>query len=313
MAFSQVNLYQFSVLEIATSIPALVITGFTVLFVIYRLGFCRSSQSQRTNHVVILPNSSPNSRPMPPNINKAEEFSNCTSPGCVRCRNYRNLTDNLEQKLSDYKCRTSSTTETSESPTSFSKRNQQPGLERLTNSIEMVSLTSAVSTLNKSPSEEPKQYPTVFKLYNLTAKPWYDRNDMFKNNIKMLEDSFTTIWNEFSLVYEGFLSGNNQGWFSNTVPTGMWSVFHLYNQGVRVDSNCSKCPETARILETMDSFMSSVAFGNATFSVLQAGTWISAHYGPCNLRVRCHLGVYFWFSEVSLSLKALFICSGFSQ
>lgn len=291
MTFPQVNLYQFSVLEIATSIPALVITLFTVLFVIYRLGYVRSSQQaqrQRTNHVAILQNSSPNSRPKSPNN---EEFSNCTSPACVRCRNYRDLTDNLEQKLFDYNEIKGTSSNGHNESSSSSKCNQQTGLERLTNSIKLVSLTSEVSKQNKSPSEKPKQYPTVFKLHNLPAKPWYDRNDMCKNDIKILEDSFTTIWNEFSLVYEEFLSGNNQGWFSNTVPTGMWSVFHLYNQGVRVDSNCSRCPETTRILETMDSFMSGVAFGNATFSVLQAGTWISAHYGPCNLRVRCHLGV----------------------
>ena len=80
-----------------------------------------------------------------------------------------------------------------------------------------------------------------------------------------------------------------QGWKTNTIPTGEWRVFHFFDQGNRVETNCIQCPQTVQLLQSISSFMKGSAFGNAMFSVLEPNSHIEIHTGPCNFRLRCHL------------------------
>lgn len=59
---------------------------------------------------------------------------------------------------------------------------------------------------------------------------------------------------------------------------------------LKISINTSCCPQTVEVLKSLKNFLRNCAFGNACFSVLKPGSNISAHYGPCNVRIRCHLG-----------------------
>lgn len=51
----------------------------------------------------------------------------------------------------------------------------------------------------------------------------------------------------------------------------------------------SHCPKTVEALEAVPGLMTGIPFAYAFFSVLKPGASIKPHFGPCNLRMRCHL------------------------
>jgi beta-hydroxylase len=62
-----------------------------------------------------------------------------------------------------------------------------------------------------------------------------------------------------------------------------WKTFVFYGFGIRVDSNCERCPETARLLDQLPDIE------NAWFSILSPRYHIPAHHGPTNGIIRVHL------------------------
>lgn len=250
----------------------IVLFGFSVFFLVKWNNRYRTTTSSNVG----LPNSSGTSS------KHRSDLSHCTSPGCVRCRNYKNLVGDLPEKLETY----------------LNQENPGQKLERLKKSVRGKRIFSTNPDSKTKGTKKTTIYeelsepnPTVFHLLDLETKPWYERHEMCQSDMTLIDNSYATIWDEFSQVYGCLLEGYNRGWLSNTVPSGHWNVFHLFNQGVKVTANCDRCPGTTEVVEKLSSFMSGVAFGNASFSVLQAGTRITEHCGPCNMRVRCHLGL----------------------
>jgi aspartyl/asparaginyl beta-hydroxylase (cupin superfamily) len=66
---------------------------------------------------------------------------------------------------------------------------------------------------------------------------------------------------------------------------GKWRSFFLYAYGVRIDANCAKCPETARIVSEVPGLLS------AFFSVMLAGAHVPRHTGPTKAILTAHLGL----------------------
>ena len=64
-----------------------------------------------------------------------------------------------------------------------------------------------------------------------------------------------------------------------------WKTYFLYGFGFRADPNCQRCPETARLVESVPGMKT------AMFSILAPGKHIPAHRGPYKGLVRYHLGV----------------------
>ncbi|MEZ5558669.1 MAG: aspartyl/asparaginyl beta-hydroxylase domain-containing protein [Pseudomonadales bacterium] len=64
-----------------------------------------------------------------------------------------------------------------------------------------------------------------------------------------------------------------------------WKTFAFYVFGHRVDDNCARCPETARLLDGLPKLQ------NAWFSILAPRYHIPPHKGPTRAVVRCHLGL----------------------
>lgn len=64
-----------------------------------------------------------------------------------------------------------------------------------------------------------------------------------------------------------------------------WRSFMLYGYGLRSDYGCERCPETARLLESIPGRVSGF------FSVLVPGTHIPKHSGVTKALVRCHLAL----------------------
>lgn len=192
-------------------------------------------------------------------------FSHCHSPECVRCAQSDGLNQKLYHNLQEY-----------------AKRYSWAGMGRIHKGIREQGryLTSRPSI----------QRPEVFFLPDLPTTPYFSREAQ-KHDVELLERNFQTILCEFESLYKAFSNCSlPDGWKINSTPSGEWLTFYLVNQGTCVPRNCRKCPRTYRLLGSLRTCVGSNVFGNACISVLTPGTVITEHYGPTNIRVRCHLG-----------------------
>ncbi|MFC7052793.1 aspartyl/asparaginyl beta-hydroxylase domain-containing protein [Hansschlegelia quercus] len=65
-----------------------------------------------------------------------------------------------------------------------------------------------------------------------------------------------------------------------------WKSFFLYGYGYKVDANCEKCPETAKLVSRVPGLNS------AFFSILAPGARIPRHRGVTKTLLTCHLGLF---------------------
>ena len=192
----------------------------------------------------------------------ASTSSKCSSGNCVRCNRYDIVSSEARKRFEK-----------------FVTSHGDDGLERI------VAYFNDQSSLFAS----SLQNPNVLYVPGLRAVPLWSNMDIFCREIKLLERQWFEIHEEFMTVFSQ-LTEDSSGWKSNSTETGRWLVYCLYNQGEKIVGNCSKCPRTTAVVESMSSFMRHSIFGNVMFSVLLPGSAVSEHYGPCNVRIRCHLG-----------------------
>uniref|UniRef100_A0A8C3EJF1 Aspartate beta-hydroxylase domain-containing protein 2 n=4 Tax=Corvus TaxID=30420 RepID=A0A8C3EJF1_CORMO len=193
-------------------------------------------------------------------------FVYCHSPECVRCSHHDGLNQKLYHNLQEY-----------------AKRYSWSGMGRIHKGIR-----EQGRYLNSRPSI---QKPEVFFLPDLPTMPYFSR-DAQKHDVELLERNFQTILCEFETLYKAFSNCSlPQGWKMNSTPSGEWFTFYLVNQGMCVPRNCRRCPRTYRLLGSLRTCIGNNVFGNACISVLSPGTVIAEHYGPTNIRIRCHLGL----------------------
>lgn len=121
------------------------------------------------------------------------------------------------------------------------------------------------------------QYP------NLNTQPWYDPAD-FPLAV-YLEKNYEAIRAELlALDASQFQRAHRR-----IKTSGAWDVLFFYERGYRHDENCRACPVMIYGIETYPA-MRTVA-GLIYVSRLRAGTHITAHSGPTNMRLRCHLAI----------------------
>ncbi|MGH2891768.1 MAG: aspartyl/asparaginyl beta-hydroxylase domain-containing protein, partial [Solirubrobacteraceae bacterium] len=118
---------------------------------------------------------------------------------------------------------------------------------------------------------------------DLASRPWHDPGQF--PLVTELEARFAEIRDEVLA-----LNGTHFHRESERIArTGDWDVVFLYERGRRHDDVCAACPVTARAIET-NGTVRTVA-GLIYVSRMRPGTHISAHRGPTNLRLRCHLPI----------------------
>lgn len=68
-----------------------------------------------------------------------------------------------------------------------------------------------------------------------------------------------------------------------------WSAWFFWKDGVRQDENCARCPETARLLDTLPLLDVPGKAPTVMFSMLEPRTRIPPHTGSANARTTVHL------------------------
>ena len=145
----------------------------------------------------------------------------------------------------------------------------------------------------------PRPAPSLFYFPGIGSKPFYNTeidNRIFQKYTDILKKNFSTILEE----YKSILEKNNNETKSDyalckdehKLNNGEWSWDSYILKGKKQQIFYTKYPKTAKILESFllekPKLMSETPFSYAFFSTLKKESKISPHYGPCNLRVRCH-------------------------
>jgi len=117
----------------------------------------------------------------------------------------------------------------------------------------------------------------------LTARPWHDAASF--SLAQALEANYEQIREEVLTLDRSLFHHESEA----IKREGAWKVLLLYELGRKNMENAARCPITTRLVEAHPT-VRTVA-GLIYFSRMAPGTHIKAHWGPTNLRLRCHLGI----------------------
>jgi Aspartyl/Asparaginyl beta-hydroxylase len=118
---------------------------------------------------------------------------------------------------------------------------------------------------------------------DLPSRPWHNPREF--PLVGYLESNYPAIRDEILWLAATRFHRESE----RISRTGDWDVAFLYERGRRHDAVCAACPVTAHGVEAYPA-VRTIA-GLIYISRMRAGTHISAHRGPTNLRVRCHLAI----------------------
>ena len=134
--------------------------------------------------------------------------------------------------------------------------------------------------------------PSLFIYPGLRAKPvWKAEKDSQLSNIaSTLQSNHHIILQEYHNYRLVKTNDYNTDGDEHKLHNGEWSWNSYILKGKRISEFAMHCPQTVEILESWNQprLMSDVPFSYTFFSTLGGQSSIAAHYGPCNLRLRCH-------------------------
>lgn len=204
-------------------------------------------------------------------------FGQCKFPDCVRCRRHKDVLMRARTKLTYYD--------------DDLKENSATYLALLLKDVQSSyqKLTQDTNTDSSQSYDSSAQNPLIFRVRGIRAQPVWSIEEF--PGLALLSENVEQIQKEFSELLKGFLQTDKESshWKVNDTPSGRWAICHLVDQGVQTKA-VTVCPATWSTVSKLPSVMTDNLFGNVAFSVLEPGTRVASHFGPTNIRIRCHLG-----------------------
>ncbi|MEJ6022161.1 aspartyl/asparaginyl beta-hydroxylase domain-containing protein [Ramlibacter sp. PS4R-6] len=143
------------------------------------------------------------------------------------------------------------------------------------------------------PSEHQK--PRLFFFPDLPPGPYHDPK--LQPWLKTLTDGFEAIREDAVRVlaedghFENFIRFREnvpiENYLAGNKPA--WEAFFFWRHGRRFDDHHARCPDTSRILESIELCRIDNESPEILFSVMTPGTEILAHHGVTNVRSVMHL------------------------
>jgi Aspartyl/Asparaginyl beta-hydroxylase len=146
--------------------------------------------------------------------------------------------------------------------------------------------------------------PSLFFYPGLNSRPVYDWDSARPNDNEVttrilssygdtLRRNLPTILEEYAKIRAstGGQSDYKLTADEHKLHDGNWDWNSYVLKGKRQSHFAVLCPKTVELLESVKSsgrLMTQTPFSFAFFSTLKGKSSINAHYGPCNLRLRCH-------------------------
>ena len=213
----------------------------------------------------------------------------CKSPNCVRCQQNRKSNEIIINTLKE-RCQQYLTKQYRGNDSEETLATQYPRV--LSTISSLTEKSSILQLVYKSSGHdiigEIAHHPHIWTVPDLRRAPFWD--SQMCSQLQSIASKLLTS-STFEKILSDYKRANStsEGWRINTTPNGQWKIYPLFNQGQKIDKNCKNCSETLKILDSFPTLMQGCIYGNAMFSVLQPGSVIEPHTGPCNFRLRCHL------------------------
>lgn len=138
-----------------------------------------------------------------------------------------------------------------------------------------------------------RPYPSLFYFPGLQSNPFWSK-DTF-NTVNYLEKNYEIIKEEYIKAEENTeILLENDYKFSDhekSLHKGDWEWYSYISKGSKTTSFPKHFPKTSAILDKIPDIVMNLPFSYCFFSKLSPGSHISPHYGPCNIRLRVHLGL----------------------
>lgn len=134
-----------------------------------------------------------------------------------------------------------------------------------------------------------RPYPTLFFFPGLNSKPLYPPT-AFPHISQTLVENQLIILQEYLNSKHNANSDYKLHADEETLHSGDWNWSSYILKGKRISEFAVKYPKTVEVVESFvqPHLMTNVPFSYCFFSTLGKQASIAEHYGPCNLRVRCH-------------------------
>jgi Flp pilus assembly protein TadD len=141
------------------------------------------------------------------------------------------------------------------------------------------------------------QQPTAGHFPYLPAIEFFDRSsfqwfDLLEAATDTIRSELCQIWSPTAAdfrPYVRFEAGMPVNQWSHLNHSSAWSAWFLWEDGVRHEENCARCPATAALLDKLPLLDMPGKGPTAMFSVLAPRTRIPPHTGSSNVRTTIHL------------------------
>lgn len=159
----------------------------------------------------------------------------------------------------------------------------------------------------------PRPKPSLFFFPGLYAKPLYPPED-FSPLSSLLSEATAEIRHEYLQwrAHPTMKSDYEVQKSEHKLHEGKWDWNSYILKGKKQSEFAVHCPKTTTLLESIPLLMHSVPFSYAFFSTLSPQTKIDPHYGPCNIRLRCHLPLLVPEGDCGLSIGMFFASTSLS-
>lgn len=134
-------------------------------------------------------------------------------------------------------------------------------------------------------------YPKLPALtfYDRAHFPWLEKLEAATDMIRSeLEVVLREDWNKFRPYIQLPPEAPVNQWVQLN-HSELWSTLFLWQDGVRQDDNCARCPKTAALLDELPLAHQTGFSPTVVFSVLAPNTRIPPHTGSTNTRLLTHL------------------------
>lgn len=132
-------------------------------------------------------------------------------------------------------------------------------------------------------------YLPAIEFFDRSLFPWFDELEKHTDAIRQEMLSLWADDDDRFRPYVAYGEGIPLNQWAELNHSLRWSAWFFWENGVRNDENCARCPRTAAAIESAPLLDIPGKAPTAMFSILQPRTRIPPHTGTSNTRVTVHL------------------------
>lgn len=132
-------------------------------------------------------------------------------------------------------------------------------------------------------------YLPAIEFFDRSLFPWFEE---LERHTEAIKQEMLSLWaddDERFRPYVAYGAGIPLNQWAELNHSLRWSAWFFWENGVRDDANCARCPRTAAAIESSPILDIPGKAPTAMFSILQPRTRIPPHTGTSNTRTTIHL------------------------